>query len=197
MIVTITSHKGGVGKTTTAVHIAAYLSNLAPTLLLDGDSTRNATKWSQRGPGLPCRVASIDQAAKLGRDYKHIVIDTGQKPSMEDLKGAVDGCDLLIVPTVPSALDTDGLGDTLRDLLKLGATNYKVLFTKVAPDAIKEAIQLRTLLGQQKVPVFAGEIPRLKAYEKAAAVGTTAEHAEDRKSARAWEHYAAIGKEIA
>ena len=42
MIITVASYKGGVGKTTTAVHLAAYLQSLGPTLLLDGDQTRNA-----------------------------------------------------------------------------------------------------------------------------------------------------------
>ena len=42
MIVTVASYKGGVGKTTTALHLAAYLNTLAPTLLLDGDPTKNA-----------------------------------------------------------------------------------------------------------------------------------------------------------
>jgi chromosome partitioning protein len=34
MFVTVASYKGGAGKTTTAVHLAAYLQRLAPTLLI-------------------------------------------------------------------------------------------------------------------------------------------------------------------
>ena len=83
--------KGGTGKTTTAVHLAAYLQALAPTILLDGDKTRNATGWSQRGEGFPFRVAPVDQAAKLARDYQHIVIDLGQRPEEADIKAASAG----------------------------------------------------------------------------------------------------------
>ncbi len=45
VIVTVASHKGGVGKTTTTFHLAAVFQSQAPTLLLDGDETRNATAW--------------------------------------------------------------------------------------------------------------------------------------------------------
>jgi chromosome partitioning protein len=65
MIVTVASHKGGVGKTTTAFHLAAYFQTLAPTLLLDGDETRNATAWCKRGSGVSFKVADEVQAAKL------------------------------------------------------------------------------------------------------------------------------------
>ena len=63
MIVTVTSYKGGVGKTTTSIHLAAYLQRLAPTLLVDGDGIRSATKWSQRGTGqgLPFKVIPAAQ----------------------------------------------------------------------------------------------------------------------------------------
>src|ERR1700730_13093060 len=171
MIVTIASHKGGVGKTTTAFHLAAFFQSLAPTLLLDGDETRNATAWCRRGEGVSFKVADEVQAAKLARDFTHVVIDTGQRPKQVDLKALAEGCDLLIIPTVPATLDTEGLVLTIEALTAIGAQSYKVLLTKVPPAPEMEGPQLRRELTRQGIPLFMGEIPRLKAFEKAAAQG--------------------------
>ena len=195
MIITVASYKGGVGKTTTAVHLAAYLQTLGPALLLDGDQTRNATAWSQRGGGFPFRVAPIDHAAKLAPHYRHIVIDTGQRPSAEDLKAAAEGCDLLVVPPLPGALETDGLGQTVRALQNVGAP-FRVLLTSVSPDAIAEAAEVRRLLATVNASVFANDIPRLKAFKKAAASGCIVSVTRDRGAARAWESYVAIGRQL-
>lgn len=197
MIVTVASYKGGVGKTTTAIHLAAYLQRLAPTLLLDADQTRNATNWSTRGPGLPFRVAPADHAAKLAGQYKHIVIDTGQRPSGEDLKAAAEGCDLMVVPAIPAPLDTDGLAQTILALQAIGASAFRVLLTRVPPDAAKDAVELRELLKEMKAPVFSTEIPRLKAFERASGQGQIVDLVDDRNAARAWESYSTVGKEIA
>jgi chromosome partitioning protein len=194
MIITVASHKGGVAKTTTAVHLAAYFQTLGPTILFDGDQTKNATAWSQRGQGFPFKVASIDHAAKLARDFAHIVIDTGQRPSDDDLIAAAEGCDLLVIPAVPSALDTDGLSQTIRALPATAV--YRVLLAKVAPDAAKDAAELRAILKDIKAPVFKTEIPRLKAFEKAAGAGLLVNQTDDQRAARAWAAYVAAGKEI-
>ncbi|MEG4585371.1 AAA family ATPase [Microcoleus sp. MOSTC5] len=39
---TVASFKGGVEKTTTALHLAAYLQSKAPALLVDSDLNRSA-----------------------------------------------------------------------------------------------------------------------------------------------------------
>jgi chromosome partitioning protein len=197
MIITVASYKGGVGKTTTAVHIAAYLQSRAPTLLLDADRrTRNALNWSQRGAGLPFKVAPDEHAARLASSYRHTVIDTGQGASEQDLKAAAEGCELLVIPAVPAPLDTDGLGQMILALQTIGATNYRVLLTRVPPDAAKDAAELRGMLAEMKAPVFKAEIPRLKAFEKAAGAGQIVKDADDRNAARAAAAYEAAGKEL-
>jgi chromosome partitioning protein len=198
MIVTVTSYKGGVGKTTTSIHLAAYLQRLAPTLLVDGDGIRSATKWSQRGTGhgLPFKVIPAAQMAKHLRDYEHVVIDTEGNPSDEDFRELAEGCDLMVIPAEPETVATDGLIHTLEKLQALKVERYKVLLTKVPPPPRTEGKQLREMLMAEGFPLFAPEIPRLAAFEKAAAGGVPVYDIKDERAARAWDAYEAVGKEI-
>jgi chromosome partitioning protein len=46
VIYAVVNTKGGVGKTTTAVHMAAILMRNEPTLLIDGDPQASAASWA-------------------------------------------------------------------------------------------------------------------------------------------------------
>src|SRR5574340_42205 len=46
MIYAVVNTKGGVGKTTTAVHLATMLCSLGSTLLIDGDPQGSAASWA-------------------------------------------------------------------------------------------------------------------------------------------------------
>jgi chromosome partitioning protein len=177
------------------LHLAAFFQSLAPTLLLDGDETRNATAWCKRGEGVSFKVADEVQAAKLARNFIHVVIDTGQRPKQIDLKALAEGCDLLIIPTVPATLDTEGLVLAIEALTAIGAHSYKVLLTKVPPLPEMGGPQLRRELTGQGIPLFAAEIPRLKAFEKAAAQGVPVSLVDDPRAKRAWDAYQGVGTE--
>jgi chromosome partitioning protein len=199
MIVTVTSYKGGVGKTTSAIHIAAYLQRLAPTLLVDGDAIRSATKWSRRGTGngLPFKIVSHAEMVTHIRDYQHIVIDTEGNPSDEDFKDLAANCDFLVIPAVPESTANDGLEETLDKLQKLQQSRHRVLLTMVPPRPRTEGEQLRAMLIEQGIAVFKTEIPRLAAFDKASTAGVlVADVKHDPNAARGWRAYEDAGKEI-
>ncbi len=200
MIITVTSDKGGVGKTTTAVHLAAYMNTLAPTVLIDGDPIRSALKWSRNGSGngLPFKVITHAQMVTQARNFQHIVVDTEGEPSEDDLKDLAENCDLLVIPAVPEAAAVDGLIETLAKLQKMNFTRYRVLLTMVPPKPKTDGDRLRAKLIEEGIPVFQADIPRLTAFDKAYADGVAVyDVKDDRNAQRGWEAYAGAGKEIA
>jgi len=170
MIITVASYKGGVGKTTTAVHLAACLQSKALTILVDGDPNRSAIGWAKRG-SLPFRVIDERQAARYTREAEHIVIDTEARPNREDLEALVGGCDLLVIPCTPDALAIDALMLILGQLRQIENAQYRVLLTMIPPHPSRDGNDVRRQLSKTGIPVFQESIARRVAFQKAALNG--------------------------
>jgi chromosome partitioning protein len=196
MIIAIASHKGGVGKSTTAIHLAAFLQELGTTILVDGDDNRSATLWASKGR-LPFTVVAERQAAKYARDAEHIVMDTNARAGKDELAEIAGGCDLLVVPTIPDAMSLDATLVTVRDLGNLGGKGkFRILLTICPPAPIAEAQQAREAITSAGLPVFRAQVRRLIAFPRACSEGVTVDMLRDERATLGWLDYRSVGDEI-
>jgi chromosome partitioning protein len=192
MIISIVSFKGGVGKTTTAVHLAAYVQKKGKTILVDGDPNRSALAWSERGKFL-FQVIDESELVSSAKEFNNIIIDTPARPSTEELKTLSSESDLLLIPTKPDALSLDALLKIVVSLQSFDAQNYKILLTLVPPRS-NAARDAKAMLDEIKVPYCKTEIHRRAIYERAALKGKTVNNFIEGQSA--WEEFMMLGKEI-
>lgn len=160
--IAIVSQKGGSGKTTLAIHLAAAATNAGKVAcIIDTDPQATAAAWGDWRGGSdpevittpPTRLGkTIEDAAKLGADV--IVIDT---PPHADAaaREAVKAADLVLIPTRPRAFDLHAIQTTAELVGYAGKPAFVVFNAAPARGAqlFAEASAIVENLGLKVCPV--------------------------------------------
>jgi chromosome partitioning protein len=119
MIIGVLNQKGGVGKTTIAINLAAVFAKVGNrVLVVDGDPHGSALAWSSAREidpifpvvGMPTPTLHRD-LPQVAKDYDHVVIDGA--PRVNELgRAAIMASDLVLIPVQPSPYDVWASADT-------------------------------------------------------------------------------------
>lgn len=132
--ITIAARKGGVGKTTLAVHLSVLAAREGkPVLLVDVDPQRSLAWWWRLREGetpalVECDAKDLSKIVPTAKreGVETVIIDTAP----HDRQGIVDAvrvADLVLMPTRPGAFDLAALGATLEIVGQVGNPHLAIL----------------------------------------------------------------------
>jgi chromosome partitioning protein len=165
-IIAIVAQKGGAGKTTLAINLAAAAERTGEVaLIIDTDPQASACEWASWRKGSPPEVidsapprlaAKIAQAKSQGATF--IVIDTPPHADNAASK-AVEVADLVLIPCRPSAFDLVAIRTT-GQLVKLHGKPAALVFTAGparAPKIYADATALVESFGINVCPLIVAD----------------------------------------
>jgi chromosome partitioning protein len=203
-IIAVTQQKGGVGKSTIAMHLgAAFHEKGKRVLVVDADGQNTLVHWASASTdgdtGIPFPVVNLAEAGgqihreikKFIGDYDIIVVDC--PPSItENVSGVV-----LLAASAADYWSSVGLvkliqqaqvmNEDLRAVFLLNKTEEKRMLTR----------ELKRALEELGFPLLRTQIPTREAYKQAMALGQTVLQMNDRGAKLASQEVRACADEIA
>ncbi len=207
MIVAFLNQKGGVGKTTLALHLAGQWSREGGRVtLVDADPQGSALDWSEQRArdGFPrlfgvlglARDTLHREAPELARGADHVVID-GPPRVAGLMRSALLAADLVLIPAQPSPFDGWASGEMLQ-LIREARIFHPRLVARFVPNRCAArtiiAREIAENLAKHDPPVLAAHVGQRVVFADAAQSGRLVFELDD--SSPAATGIAALAREV-
>jgi chromosome partitioning protein len=190
-VIAFISQKGGVGKTTLAIHLTtAFVAGGYNAALLDLDPQASAAEWKDaRADAKPPVIALpaarlqkvIDEVKAAGTEI--LIIDTAPHSESTALTAA-RAADLILVPCQPSIMDLRALRKTAELLQHVKKPVYAVLNGVAVHGSVSDGVA-RAITESFDMPVADIRMAMRVAYNRCLITGNTAQEYEpEGKAAR-------------
>ena len=180
-VIAVINQKGGTGKTTLTMNLAAGLSRRADTVVIDLDPQGSSRQWASMGSQpFPATIKQISgnwDVSTLHRNYRafpHMVLDC--PPSLESHASmqALRACDVALIPVLPSPVDlwaSMNLPEEIEEARKVNPNIQAFLVLNQLEPRSALSSAMRDALIEFGMPVLDAGLRRRAAYRNAALEG--------------------------
>jgi chromosome partitioning protein len=201
-ILVVLNGKGGVGKTTTSINVAALFAERQRVLLVDADPQGSANWWVQQNEEtmqFDTKVVSdLHSLRELQQQTEYRVVVVDMPPALDSaaLEILIPVADYLLLPTPPAPMDLAAMIQTVKQVVLPSGVAHRVLLTRVNPRGLREAQEAQQTLIECGISVCKSVVRSYKAHERAALEGLAVSQWQGKNAEQAAADYRNVVDEI-